>query len=86
MQGAPGTRGVATTALAFHATTNMGTKLADLSSQEMVRDVRSCDIGAGVPYDLTPSFLDELLSKHRIDYVIHGDDPCILPGAHRSFI
>jgi ethanolamine-phosphate cytidylyltransferase len=34
-----------------------------------------------VPYDLTPKFLDELLTKHRIDYVIHGDDPCILPGA-----
>lgn len=36
---------------------------------------------ADVPYDLTPKFLDELLTKHRIDYVIHGDDPCILPGA-----
>lgn len=36
---------------------------------------------AGVPYDLTPNFLDELLTKHRIDYVIHGDDPCIMPGA-----
>lgn len=33
-----------------------------------------------MPYDLTPKFLDELLTKHRIDYVIHGDDPCILPG------
>ena len=39
----------------------------------------SCSI-ADVPYDLTPKFLDELLTKHRIDYVIHGDDPCILPG------
>ena len=37
--------------------------------------------GTGVPYDLTPQFLDELLTKHRIDYVIHGDDPCIMPGA-----
>ena len=34
-----------------------------------------------VPYDLTPKFLEELLTKHKIDYVIHGDDPCILPGA-----
>ena len=40
--------------------------------------------GAGVPYDLTPAFLDELLNKQRIDYVIHGDDPCILPGAPPS--
>ena len=36
---------------------------------------------ADVPYDLTPKFLEELLTKHKIDYVIHGDDPCILPGA-----
>ena len=33
-----------------------------------------------MPYDLTPQFLDDLLKKHHIDYVIHGDDPCILPG------
>ncbi len=33
-----------------------------------------------MPYDLTPKFLEELLTKHKIDYVIHGDDPCILPG------
>jgi len=41
---------------------------------------------ADVPYDLTPKFLDELLTKHRIDYVIHGDDPCILPGAPATMI
>ena len=35
---------------------------------------------ADVPYDLTPKFLEQLLTKHKIDYVIHGDDPCILPG------
>ena len=39
-----------------------------------------------VPYDLTPKFLEELLTKHKIDYVIHGDDPCILPGAARRSV
>lgn len=40
---------------------------------------------AGVPYDLTPDFLETLFSKHRIDYVIHGDDPCILPDGTDAY-
>lgn len=39
----------------------------------------------GVPYELTPAFLDELLTKHRIDYVVHGDDPCILPDGSDAY-
>ena len=33
----------------------------------------------GVPYDLSPEFINELFTKHKIDYIIHGDDPCLLP-------
>lgn len=40
---------------------------------------------AGVPYDLTPEFLDELFTKHRIDYVVHGDDPCYLPDGTDAY-
>ena len=40
---------------------------------------------AGVPYDLTPDFLTELFTKHRIDYVVHGDDPCILPDGTDAY-
>ena len=40
---------------------------------------------AGVPYDLTPEFLEELFTKHRIDYVIHGDDPCLLPDGTDAY-
>ena len=40
---------------------------------------------AGVPYDLTPEFLNELFTKHRIDYVIHGDDPCLLPDGTDAY-
>ena len=32
-----------------------------------------------VPYELTPDFLKVLFTKHRIDVVVHGDDPCLLP-------
>ena len=39
----------------------------------------------GVPYELTPEFLHELLTKHRIDYVVHGDDPCLLPDGSDAY-
>ncbi|CAG9460900.1 unnamed protein product [Pedinophyceae sp. YPF-701] len=32
-----------------------------------------------VPYNLTEDFLAELFRRHKIDYVVHGDDPCLLP-------
>jgi len=40
---------------------------------------------AGVPYDLTPEFLEELFTKHNIDYVVHGDDPCLLPDGTDAY-
>ena len=40
---------------------------------------------AGVPYDLTPQFLEELFTKHNIDYVVHGDDPCLLPDGTDAY-
>ena len=40
---------------------------------------------ADVPYDLTPEFLHELFTKHRIDYVLHGDDPCLLPDGTDAY-
>jgi len=29
------------------------------------------------PYDLSPEWVDSLVRDHAIDYVVHGDDPCI---------
>ena len=42
-------------------------------------------ICADVPYELTPEFLEELFTKHRIDYVVHGDDPCLLPDGTDAY-
>jgi len=39
----------------------------------------------GAPYDLSPEFVDELFSKHKIDYIIHGDDPCLLPDGSDAY-
>lgn len=37
------------------------------------------EIIPNVPYDVTPEFLDKLINEHHIDYIVHGDDPCIGP-------
>lgn len=31
----------------------------------------------GVPYNVTPEFLETLVRDYDIDYVVHGDDPCL---------
>jgi hypothetical protein len=38
-----------------------------------------------VPYDLSPEFVEELFTKHKIDYIIHGDDPCLLPDGSDAY-
>eukprot|EP00775_Hariotina_reticulata_P012936 gene12936-13064_t len=43
------------------------------------------EIITGVPYDLSPEFVDQLFSKHKIDYIIHGDDPCLLPDGSDAY-
>ncbi|KAG2422672.1 hypothetical protein HXX76_015837 [Chlamydomonas incerta] len=43
------------------------------------------EILTGVPYDLNPEFVNELFTKHRIDYIIHGDDPCLLPDGSDAY-
>lgn len=34
----------------------------------------------GVPYVLDDHSLMHYIEKYRIDYVVHGDDPCIVNG------
>ncbi len=35
------------------------------------------EVLTNVPYVVTPDFLAELITKHKIDIIAHGDDPCI---------
>lgn len=35
------------------------------------------EVLVNVPYVVTPDFLQELIVKHKIDIIAHGDDPCI---------
>mmetsp|Transcript_37446 Transcript_37446/g.105734 ORF Transcript_37446/g.105734 Transcript_37446/m.105734 type:complete len:467 (+) Transcript_37446:383-1783(+) len=52
----------------------------------MVSSVKWVDeVITGVPYDLHPDFIHELFTKHRVDYIVHGDDPCLLPDGTDAY-
>jgi len=38
-----------------------------------------------VPYDVSAEFTQELFDKYRIDYIVHGDDPCLLPDGTDAY-
>ena len=46
--------------------------------------VRSCkwvdEVVTDVPYVMNDEYLRDIIEKYRIDYVVHGDDPCIVDG------
>jgi ethanolamine-phosphate cytidylyltransferase len=35
------------------------------------------EVITGTPYEMTEEWVNELITKHGIDYIVHGDDPCI---------
>ncbi|KAK7251473.1 hypothetical protein RIF29_34708 [Crotalaria pallida] len=37
------------------------------------------------PYAITEEFLNRLFREYKIDYVIHGDDPCLLPDGTDAY-
>jgi hypothetical protein len=45
----------------------------------LVRNISTEPCRAEAPYVLTKEFMDVLFTQHRIDYIVHGDDPCLLP-------
>ncbi|KAJ6435865.1 CYTIDYLYLTRANSFERASE FAMILY PROTEIN EXPRESSED [Salix viminalis] len=36
------------------------------------------EVIANAPYAITEKFMNSLFNEHKIDYIIHGDDPCLL--------
>jgi ethanolamine-phosphate cytidylyltransferase len=55
-----------------------------LKDQERLTMVESCkfvdEVVSGCPYIMTESYLNYIVDKYSIDYVVHGDDPCIVDG------
>lgn len=55
-----------------------------MSQDERVAMVRGCRFVAevidGTPYVMSQEYLNWVMEEYNIDYVIHGDDPCIVDG------
>ena len=37
------------------------------------------------PYDITEAFMERLFNEFGVDYIIHGDDPCVLPDGSDAY-
>lgn len=43
------------------------------------------EVIANAPYEITEQFMGRLFNEHKIDYIIHGDDPCLLPDGTDAY-
>nr|GME03145.1 ethanolamine-phosphate cytidylyltransferase-like [Ipomoea batatas]GME19375.1 ethanolamine-phosphate cytidylyltransferase-like [Ipomoea batatas] len=43
------------------------------------------EVIANSPYEITEEFMHRLFNEHKIDYIIHGDDPCLLPDGSDAY-
>jgi ethanolamine-phosphate cytidylyltransferase len=54
------------------------------SERERIDTVRGCkwvdEVVEGVPYVMNDDYLNYIIDKYKIDYIVHGDDPCIVDG------
>ena len=55
-----------------------------MNDQERLTMVQACkfvdEVVPGCPYIMNREYLDYVIEKYNIDYVVHGDDPCIVDG------
>ena len=55
-----------------------------MNDQERLTAVEGCkfvdEVIPAVPYVMTAPYLDYVIKKYKVDYVVHGDDPCIVDG------
>jgi len=55
-----------------------------MKDQERLTMVSGCkfvdQVIPGCPYVMNSEYLDYVIKKFKVDYVIHGDDPCIVDG------
>lgn len=55
-----------------------------LREDERAAAVAGCrwvdEVVVGVPYVMDAAYVAAMLREHRIDYIVHGDDPCIVDG------
>ena len=55
-----------------------------MNDQERLTMVSACkfvdEVVPDCPYIMNKEYLDHVIQNYKIDYVIHGDDPCIVDG------
>jgi ethanolamine-phosphate cytidylyltransferase len=55
-----------------------------MNDTERLTMVESCKfvdmVLPNCPYIMTPEYLDYIFTTYDVDYVVHGDDPCIVDG------
>jgi ethanolamine-phosphate cytidylyltransferase len=55
-----------------------------MNDSERLTSVRACkfvdDVVPGCPYIMNADYLNYVIDKYKIDYVVHGEDPCIVNG------
>lgn len=52
----------------------------------MVSAVKWVDeVISDAPYAITEDFMRKLFDEYNIDYIIHGDDPCVLPDGTDAY-
>lgn len=68
-------------------TANKGPPVTPLNERMiMVSAVKWVDeVIPDAPYAITEEFMKKLFDEYNIDYIIHGDDPCILPDGSDAY-
>lgn len=52
----------------------------------MVKAIKWVDeVIPDAPYAITEGFMKKLFEEYNIDYIIHGDDPCVLPDGTDAY-
>lgn len=68
-------------------TANKGPPVTPLHERmTMVQAVKWVDeVIPDAPYAITEEFMKKLFDEYNIDYIIHGDDPCLLPDGSDAY-
>ncbi len=55
-----------------------------MNNDERLTMVRSCkfvdEVVPNTPYIMNKEYIDYIFQTYKVDYIIHGDDPCIVDG------
>ncbi|KAH9616270.1 hypothetical protein KSS87_018151, partial [Heliosperma pusillum] len=68
-------------------TANKGPPVTSLNERMiMVQAVKWVDeVIPDAPYAISEEFMKKLFEEYNIDYIIHGDDPCLLPDGSDAY-